>query len=88
MDCYLESLRNRLAASGVHVCTIKPGFVATAMTEGMDGLFWVVSADVAAREILVAAHSRANTRYISRRWGLVGLMVRLIPSFVFRKLNF
>src|SRR5689334_22514070 len=34
MDTFLEALRNRLAESGVHVCTVKPGFVDTAMTRG------------------------------------------------------
>ncbi len=33
---FLSGLRNRLARQGVHVVTVKPGFVATRMTEGMD----------------------------------------------------
>lgn len=32
----LSGLRNRLARSGVHVVTVKPGFVRTRMTDGMD----------------------------------------------------
>ncbi len=32
---FLSGLRNRLAKKGVHVVTVKPGFVATRMTEGM-----------------------------------------------------
>ncbi len=87
MDTYLEALRNRLAADGVHVCTIKPGFVATRMTEGMDGLFWVASPEEAATKILKAARGRANTRYVKRRWWLVGAIVKRIPSFIFRHLN-
>ena len=35
MNTYLEALRNRLARQvGVHVCTIRPGYVDTAMTQG------------------------------------------------------
>lgn len=87
MNTYLEALRNRLSECGVHVTTIKPGFVDTAMTKGMPGLFWLISADRAAEMILDAARSRANTRYVPRRWWFVGTVIRSIPSFVFKKLN-
>jgi NAD(P)-dependent dehydrogenase (short-subunit alcohol dehydrogenase family) len=88
MDHYLEALRNRLAEFNVHVCTIKPGYIDTAMTRGMKGLFWLISADEAAATILSAARGGANVRYVPWRWKLVGLVIRSIPSFVFRKLNF
>jgi NAD(P)-dependent dehydrogenase (short-subunit alcohol dehydrogenase family) len=87
MDTYLEALRNRLSEVGVHVCTIKPGFVDTAMTQGMDGLFWLISPDEAARQILSAARWRWNTRYVPLRWWMVGFIVRSIPSFLFKKLS-
>jgi NAD(P)-dependent dehydrogenase (short-subunit alcohol dehydrogenase family) len=88
MNCYLESLRNRLSESGVHVVTIKPGFVDTQMTAGMDGLFWLISAEEAARQILRAARGRAQVRYVPCQWWGLMTVVRSIPSFVFRKLNF
>jgi len=87
MNHYLESLRNRLGDFGVHVCTIKPGFVATAMTAGKD-VFWLITAEEAARQILAAARGGANERFVPRRWALVMFVIRHIPSFVFRKLNF
>jgi short-subunit dehydrogenase len=40
---YLAGLRNRMGRSGVHVMTVKPGFVDTAMTWGIDGMFLVAS---------------------------------------------
>lgn len=88
MDNWLESLRNRLAGEGVHVCTIKPGYVATRMTAGMEKLFWVASPEQAAEAVLAAARSGANVRYVLRRWELVGRMLPLIPSCVFRRLEF
>jgi NAD(P)-dependent dehydrogenase (short-subunit alcohol dehydrogenase family) len=87
MNAYLESLRNRLAEWGVHVCTIKPGFIDTDMTRGKPGLFWLISADQCARRVLSAARSRANVRYVPRRWWLVGTVIKSIPSCVFRHLN-
>ena len=87
MNTYLESLRNRLSESGVHVVTIKPGFVATQMTEGMDGLFWLISPEEAASQILAAARSNAQVRYVPRQWWGLMTVIRYIPSFLFRKLN-
>jgi decaprenylphospho-beta-D-erythro-pentofuranosid-2-ulose 2-reductase len=45
LDTYLEALRNRIARYGVAVVTIKPGPVATPMTEGLDKLPLLISAD-------------------------------------------
>jgi NAD(P)-dependent dehydrogenase (short-subunit alcohol dehydrogenase family) len=87
LDTYLEALRNRLSEVGVHVCTIKPGYVDTAMTKGMKGLFWVASPKRAAAQILAAARNRSNVRYVLRRWWLVGTVIKSIPSFLFRHLN-
>jgi len=87
MNTYLEALRNRLASAGVHVCTIKPGFVDTAMTRSQPGLFWLISAEEAARAILRAARGRANERFVPRRWWFVSCALRCIPSFLFRHLN-
>lgn len=86
MNTFLEALRNRLAESGVHVCTVKPGFVDTAMTKGKK-TFWMIPAEEAARLTLAAARNRANVRYVPRRWWLVGTVIRAIPSSLFRYLN-
>ncbi len=87
MNTYLEALRNRLSECGVHVCTIKPGFVDTDMTKGMGKLLWLISADEAARLILKAARARANERFVPRQWWIVATVIKNIPSFVFKKLN-
>lgn len=87
MDAFLESLRNRLHRKGVRVTTIKPGFIDTAMTRGIEGLFWLKSAEAAAEDIADAAEKGRHTRYVPRRWRLVGLVIRNIPSFIFRHLD-
>jgi len=87
LDHFLEALRNRLSQRGVTVVTIKPGFVDTDLTRGMPGLFWLISPDQAAERILAAARRGPATVYVPRRWRLVGLIIRSIPSFLFRKLK-
>jgi short-subunit dehydrogenase len=88
LTTYLEALRNRCARFGVNVVTVKPGFVDTDMTRGLRGLFWLISADAAARRTLALARRGSSASgYVPARWGLVALAVRLMPSFVFRRLN-
>lgn len=87
MNTYLEALRNRLTRHGVTVTTIKPGYVATAMTEGMEGLFWVAKPEQAAKAIISAGERGKHTRYVLRRWWLVGMVIRCMPSFIFRRLD-
>ena len=88
LTTYLESLRNRLHRYGVRVVTAKPGFVATAMTEGMGDLLWMIDADEAARQILALGRSgRSLSRFVPGRWAAIALVIRLIPSWIFRKLN-
>jgi NAD(P)-dependent dehydrogenase (short-subunit alcohol dehydrogenase family) len=87
LEHFLEALRNRLWQRGVAVVTIKPGFVDTDLTRGLPKLFWLISADEAAEKILAAARRGPVTAYVPARWRLVGLIIRSIPSFLFRKLK-
>ena len=87
LDHFLEALRNRLSCRGVTTVTIKPGFVDTELTRGLPGLFWLISPDQAAERILAAARRGPGTAYVPARWRLVGLIIRTIPSFLFRRLK-
>jgi short-subunit dehydrogenase len=88
LTSYLESLRNRLTRRGVRVLTVKPGYVATELTQGQKGLFWIVSADRAAADIWKAIRGGKQDIYVPGRWRLVMFVVRNIPSFIFRRLSF
>ena len=85
---YLESLRNRLSEVGVHVLTIKPGGVHTPMTEHLDKLPMAISAEKAADTIVGAAQRGFwNTRYVPLRWWAVALVIKSIPSFLFKRMT-
>jgi NAD(P)-dependent dehydrogenase (short-subunit alcohol dehydrogenase family) len=84
---YLEALRNRLSDHGVRVCTIKPGFVETPMTAALGKLPGIVSAAEAARTIVSYAQRGSGVRYVPLRWLGVSLVIRSIPSVVFRRLT-
>jgi len=87
LHAYLEAIRNRVARDGVRVVTVKPGFVDTAMTRGAEGLFWLISADRAAEIILRGAERGATVAYVPARWRWVMLVIRSIPSMLFRRLK-
>lgn len=85
---YLAGMRNRLASKGVHVLTVKPGFVATRMTEGMDlPEKLTTDPDTLARAVFKAAKARRNEVYIKPIWWLVMLIIRNIPEMIFKKLK-
>jgi NAD(P)-dependent dehydrogenase (short-subunit alcohol dehydrogenase family) len=86
MDTYLEALRNRLWRHGVQVTTIRPGFVETPMTAGLQ-LKGAIAADKAAELILKARDRKKAIAYVPAKWRLIMFVIRNIPSFVFRKLS-
>lgn len=85
---YLSGLRNRLAAKGVHVLTVKPGFVRTAMTRNMP-LPPAITAtpEQVANDIFKAAKKRKNTCYTLWMWRWIMLIITYIPENIFKKLK-
>jgi len=88
LDTYLEALRNRLTRHGVHVLTVRPGFMDTDMLKSSPRTFWVVSPEQAAADIFKALKARRQTIYTLSRWGLIMLIIKHIPSVIFRRLSF
>jgi short-subunit dehydrogenase len=88
LNSYLESLRNRLTRRGVHVLTVRPGFVQTQMLRHSPRTFWVISPEQAADDIWNALRARKQVVYSPARWRWAMLVIRNIPSFVFRRMSF
>ncbi|TCP62277.1 short-subunit dehydrogenase [Rhodovulum bhavnagarense] len=84
---YLSGLRNRLARSGGHVVTVKPGFTDTAMTWGMKGMFLVAAPEKVANDILNAVDKRRNVIYTPLLWMAIMAIIRAIPEPIFKKLS-
>jgi short-subunit dehydrogenase len=88
ISTYLESLRNRLARSGVHVLTVKPGYVQTAMMEQIKGKLPVSTPQKVADSIWRAIRRRRQVIYTPWWWRYIMLVVQHIPSFIFRRMSF
>jgi decaprenylphospho-beta-D-erythro-pentofuranosid-2-ulose 2-reductase len=86
---YLEALRNRLTRDGVHVLTVKPGFLQTDMLKSAQGSTpFVIPPEKAADDIWRAIRRRRQQIYTPARWYWIMFAIRHTPSFIFRKLSF
>jgi len=86
---FLSGLRQRLSRSGVRVVTVKPGFVDTAMTEGMDLPKALTSTpQEVAKAILAVAEKGPEVIYVKPIWRLVMLVIRHVPEGIFKKMRF
>lgn len=87
-SAYLSGLRNRLFHRGVHVMSVKPGFVYTRMTEGLklSPLLTAQPADVA-NAVFRAAAAGKNVLYVKWFWCYIMLIIKLIPEGIFKKLK-
>jgi short-subunit dehydrogenase len=84
---YLSGLRNRLTRSGGHVVTVKPGFVDSAMTWGIEGMFLVAPPEKVARDLLRAARRKTNVLYTPFFWRIIMGIIKAIPERLFKKMS-
>jgi short-subunit dehydrogenase len=87
LSLYLQGLRNRLYTSGVRVITIKPGFVDTAMTYGLPGLFLVASPQFIGERIVGSLCKSTDVVYLPWFWRYIMLIIRHIPEPIFKRLK-
>jgi len=83
---FLDGMRHRFANSDVNVITVKPGFVDTKMTAGMD-LPKLLTAQPSglAKAIFKAYKKGKGTIYFVRFWRPFMFIIRSIPEFIFKK---
>lgn len=82
---YLGGLRNRLAEVGVHVMTVKLGFVDTRMTYGLESPVPKASPAQAARAIARAQRRGAEILWYPRFWAPIMKVIKAIPEGIFKK---
>ena len=88
LSTYLSGLRNRLNYARVHVMTVKPGFVNTKMTEGMN-LPQKITAqpEDVAKDIYKAQQRGRNILYTKWIWRYVMIIIKMIPEWKFKGMN-
>ena len=86
LSAYLSGLRNRLFKKGIHVLTVKPGFVETKMTKGLN-LPKKLTAQPSeiADDIFAAQKNKKDILYTSWIWRYIMIIIKSIPEFIFKK---
>ncbi len=85
---FCSGLRGRLFKSGVQVLTIKPGFVATPMTQGLPlPRLLLATPERVAQDIVQAVERRRDTLYTPWFWRLIMMIIIHIPVPIFKRLG-
>jgi decaprenylphospho-beta-D-erythro-pentofuranosid-2-ulose 2-reductase len=88
ITAYASGLRARVANSGVHVMTIKPGIVATAMTAHLPRGPLTADPRSVAKRIVKGIDRQVDTLYVPGFWRWVMLLITHLPEFIFKRLRF
>ena len=81
---YLDDLRKKLNASGIHVMTVKPGWVKTKMTKNMKlPKIMTAHVDFVGNKIFKAYKDKKKILYVPRYWSVIMFLYRMIPEILF-----
>jgi short-subunit dehydrogenase len=85
---YLEGLSQKVHKQklSINITDIRPGFVDTDMAKG-EGKFWVSTIEKASRQIVKAIHRKKKVVYITKRWGIIAFIFRVLPRFIYDRMG-
>lgn len=85
---YLSGLRNLVYRSGVHVLTVKPGFVKTRMTQELNlPPLLTAQPEEVATAIYKGVRAKKDTIYVKWFWKYIMMNIKLIPEGIFKRMN-
>lgn len=85
---FLSGLRNRLYKSGVHVLTVKPGYVGTKMTKQLNlPEIMVITPEQVAIDIYKAYKKHKNVIYTAWYWRWIMFIILRINESLFKRLS-
>ncbi len=86
LTAYLSGLRNSLYRKGVHVITVKPGFVKTKMTQHLNlPPLLTTEPENVAKAVYTAYLKKQHVVYILKVWKYIMKAIGLIPEWLFKK---
>jgi decaprenylphospho-beta-D-erythro-pentofuranosid-2-ulose 2-reductase len=87
LDGFAQGLGDWLHGSGVDVMVVRPGFVRTKMTAGLDPAPLATDADAVAEAIVAGLRRRSHTVWAPAPLRVVMSALRHLPRAVFRRLD-
>ena len=89
LSFYLDGLRADLFSKGIHVLTVKPGYIRTKMLPPADSPDWITSdCETTAKDIYAAYLKKRNSIYTPGYWWFIISTIKLIPAGIIKRLNF
>ncbi len=85
---YLEGLDHRFRMAGLKTVCVKPGFVKTSMTAGLDPPPFAAEPDAVAKTVLGAIDRGKPVVYATPIWRYIMLAIRSLPRPVMRRIGF
>ena len=86
LDVFAQGLGDRLHDHGIGVLVVRPGFVHTRMTEGLDPAPLATTPDVVASQVVKGLDRGAHTVYAPPAMQAAATVLRALPRAVFRRL--
>ena len=86
LDAFTQGLGDRLAGTGASVMAVRPGFVRTSMTAGMDDGPMATTADAVAVDIVDGLRHGAHTVWSPAKLRYVFAVLKVLPRPIWRKL--
>ena len=86
MDAFLQGLGDSLVGTGVRVMVVRPGFVVSKMTEGMDPAPMSTTPEAVADAIVTGLARNSETVWVPAQLRYVMTVLRHTPRAIFRKL--
>ena len=86
LNTFAAGLRNRYAKQGVHIMTVKPGFIDTPMTWDLSSPL-IAGRHYAARIIARAMKKKKDCIYVPFYWRMIMTIICLIPERIFKRLS-
>jgi decaprenylphospho-beta-D-erythro-pentofuranosid-2-ulose 2-reductase len=87
LDAFAQGMHDALAADGVRVLVVRPGFVRTKMTAGMKPAPFATDADAVARATLDGLRGGAHTVWVPGLLRWVFVVMRHLPRPVWARLR-
>ena len=88
LSAYLEGLDHKFREAGLRTVCVKPGFVKTGMTAGLEPPPFAGEPDAVARRVLKAIDAGKPVVYAPGIWALIMFVIRHLPRTVMRRIGF
>ena len=86
LDSLAQGLADATRSDGVRTLVVRPGFVRTRMTEGLDPAPFATTPEAVASATVTALHGRPHTVWVPAKLRFIFAVLRHLPRPIYRRL--